>query len=227
LVNNPSHDASPPATATASAAEHRIVLSYAPADRRAGLAALLAYDETLAAILRSTRQPMIGQMRLTWWHDAVTSLAASRPPAEPVLRALASDVVPAVPAAMLTRVIEGWEELLDPDPLDAARLARYADGRGAGLFAAAAAMLGDGSGGERLAAGGRAWALSDLAANVSEAATATLATRLAEAEFAAARSAAWPRAQRPLGALMHLSAMPGASPPARAARALWHRLTGR
>uniref|UniRef100_UPI0034A01D0A squalene/phytoene synthase family protein n=1 Tax=Sphingomonas bacterium TaxID=1895847 RepID=UPI0034A01D0A len=54
--------------------ERALVLSYAPADRRAGLAALLALDATLARIVWSARDPLIGQMRLTWWHGALSAL---------------------------------------------------------------------------------------------------------------------------------------------------------
>jgi 15-cis-phytoene synthase len=61
--------------AGARAAERRLILSYAPAHARAGLSALLQLDDTLADVLRHVSEPVIAQMRLTWWHDAL-----SKPP---------------------------------------------------------------------------------------------------------------------------------------------------
>lgn len=189
-----------------------MILSYArPADR-AALAALLALDDTLADVIRTTREPMIGQMRMTWWHDAV----AQRPaPAQPVLTALATHA----PQAELQPVIEGWEELVQPDVDDAA-LARFAEGRGAGLFRAAGLMIGAAPG-DPVAAAGRAWALADLAAHTVDHDLAVRA--LALVRWPGGR---WSRNARPLGAMMHLARMEHASGLARIGRVLVHRMTG-
>jgi phytoene synthase len=66
------------------AAERALAIGYAPADRRAGLATLFALDARLGDILRTTREPMVGQMRLTWWHAALSGLGQDPPRAEPV-----------------------------------------------------------------------------------------------------------------------------------------------
>ena len=208
------------------AAERRMILSYAPAGRRAGLAALFALDDTLAGIMRSTREPMVGQMRLTWWHDALAALDTRPPPAEPVLQALARHVVPAASGATLVAMIDGWEELLDPEPLDATRLRRSAEGRGAKLFAAAGVVLGAAPG-DPLAAAGRGWALADLAGHVRDGRVREVAATMAAEELAAATASRWSRAARPLGALAHLARMDADAGAARVARAVWHRLTGR
>src|SRR3546814_7046937 len=52
--------------------ELALAICYAPRKARAALAALFALDATLADVLRTTTEPMLGQMRLTWWHDALT-----------------------------------------------------------------------------------------------------------------------------------------------------------
>lgn len=209
------------------AAERRLILAYAPLRTRAGLAALLALDDTLAAILRTTRDPMLGQMRLTWWHGALSALDnGTPPPAEPVLQALASDVMPAVRGTDLAGLVDGWEELLDPDPLDDARLAVFADRRGAGMFALAARVL-EASPSDPVAVAGRGWALADLAAHVSDASLSARAAALAQDALDEATTPRWSRRGRALGALAHLARMPGASPAARTGRVLWHRLTGR
>lgn len=203
-----------------------MILSYAPVDRRAGLAALLALDDTLAAILRSTRDPMVGQLRLTWWHDALSALDTRAAPAEPVLRAIAGDVIPAVSGARLAAMVEGWEALLDREPLDADRLRVFAAGRGGGLFTAAAAVL-EADPRDPVDTAGQGWALCDLADHLSDPIAAAQATSLAAPLVATAGAARWSRAGRPIGAMMHLAAMPPDRVAARVARALWHRLTGR
>src|SRR4051812_35867714 len=113
--------------------ERGLALSYAPHAALPGLAALFALDDSLGSILRTTRAPMVGQMRLTWWHEALTRLDTAPPPAEPVLQALARDVVPhGVSGARLAWMIEGWEELLEPELSDDA-IARHAARRGGKL----------------------------------------------------------------------------------------------
>lgn len=206
-----------------STAERTVILSYAPAAARAGLAALLALDGTLASVMRTTSQPMVGQMRMTWWHDALTRLDTAPPPAEPVLLALAEHVVPVTTGAALTVIVEGWEELLEPGALDGDALGRYAQGRGA-LFPLAGQLLGADA--EPLVEAGQGWALADLARHESDVMTARQASERAAPLLAKATTARWSRSTRALGAMAHLALMPDASPPRRTMRALWHRITG-
>lgn len=211
-----------PALTDIALAERRVILAYAPTRAREGLAALLALDDTLGAILRSTREPMVGQMRLTWWHDALASLDERAPPAEPVLQRLSAHVLPHVPGGRLAEMIDGWDALLD----DTADLDAYAEGRGARLFAAAATVLGAASS-DPIAAAGRGWALADLAANSSDPGLADRAGEKAAVALASATGTRWSRDGRALGAMAHLARRAGASPRRRVARIVWHRLTGR
>src|SRR5258706_11816229 len=95
--------------------ERGVVLGYARPATQPALRALFALDDALAQLLRTTREPMVGQMRLTWWHEALTRLDASPPPAEPVLQCLARDVLPrGVTGCGLAGMIDAWEELLEP-----------------------------------------------------------------------------------------------------------------
>lgn len=203
--------------------ERALALRYAPPEARDGLAALLALDDALAAILRTTREPIVGQMRLTWWHEALVKLDAGTPPAQPVLEALARTMLPAVSGADLARMVEGWEALLD-EPLDATAMERFARGRGAALFRAAAAVLG--SDHPLLAEAGEGWALADLAEHLGDAGKAALARNLAKARLGPVARPRWPVRLRALGALV-LLARPGTpGSPARVARLLWHRVSG-
>ena len=203
-------------------AERALALSYAPADARAALEALFALDDALAAILRTTREPMVGQMRLTWWHEALTKLDTAPPPANPVLQGLAA-VVPRVAGAALAGMIDGWESLLD-EPLDAEAMERFAAARGGGLFRAAAAVLRAHH--PCLAAAGEGWALADLARNLGDADKAGLARELAAPRLGRAMRVRWPGRLRALGALVLLSREGTPGSPGRVARLLWHRATG-
>ena len=210
----------------ATEAERALVLSYAPADARPALAALLALDDRLRDIVARAREPVIGAMRLTWWADALEKLDAAPPPAEPLLRRLAADVLPrGVKGSALAGTVDGWERLLDADGLD---LPAYAAERGGRLFACAAQVLG----GEDARVGpvGEGWALAGLARERPAMATEALA--LAQARLAGAWRRAWPRALRPLGAMGLLARFdvegttaPGS--PRRVGRLLLHRMTGR
>nr|WP_209023309.1 squalene/phytoene synthase family protein [Sphingomonas jejuensis] len=210
--------------------ERAIAVTYAPAAARSTLAALFALDERLAGVLRTTSQPLIGQMRLTWWHEALAALSAgAAPPPEPVLVALAE--LDPDRTASLTRIVEGWEALLDePLTLDAIRV--HAVERGETLFAVAAPLCGivadDG-----IRAAGRGWALADVARHLSDR---TLAEQASAAAGEAMRAAPrrWPRRARPLGMLARLARQDAAGAPAappasrrRVASMLWHALTGR
>ncbi|WP_326524451.1 hypothetical protein [Sphingomonas sp.] len=207
---------------SARGAERRLILSYARVERRGGLAALLALDDALGDILRSTREPMVGQMRLTWWHDAVVALDTMPAPAQPILRGLAEFVPSGTSGASLAPLADGWGELLDEVP----DLEAYAEARGTTLFLAAGALLGAGPG-DPVALAGRGWALADLAANTIDATLAERARTLAAPLLGEATGARWSRPARPLGAMAHLAAMPDAPGTRRVARALWHRLAGR
>ena len=211
--------------------ERVLATSYASAKDRSALKALLALDDTLGQILRTTREPLVGQMRLTWWHSALMALDTTPPPAQPVLQALATKVLPrGVSGARLARMIDGWEALLT-EPLDGSALARHAICRGAGLFAAAAAVLGAKSD-RTITRLGRGWAYADVGLHLSSKALAAVARDRAMVRLVIFRPRPMPRAARSLGALaliarMDLEADQGTGSPRRVARLAWHRITGR
>jgi phytoene synthase len=222
MVNDPSHPVR--------ASERRLALSYAPAAARAGLDALLALDDVLSGIVATTREPLVGQMRLTWWYEALLALDAAPAPAHPVLRELQAHVLlRGVTGRMVAAMVDGWEALLDREPLDAGRLDAYAEGRGAQLFAVAATMIGA-PGNDALNAAGRGWALADLAGHLSDAGEAAAARAEADRALAQAFETRWSRPLRALGALSLLARadIAGTPPgsPRRVARLLRHRLTG-
>ena len=216
--------------------ESQLALHYAPAFASRAIHALFALDAALAQVLRTTREPMVGQMRLTWWHESLTRLDSAPPPAEPVLQALAQHVLPhGIAGARLAGLIDGWEELLDGEALDDAAIFRHADARGGALFAMAGEVLGARDTDPVIQAG-RGWAFADLGRHLRDRSVAERALGLAAAALAQAGHVRWSRAARPLGALAQIARMNLTVPldrplpigaPRRVGRLLLHRLWGR
>jgi len=203
--------------------ERALSLAYAPAGTRSALAALWRLDEQLGACVARTDAPVVGQMKLTWWHDALVGLHRSRP-VDPVLVALTA--TPEIDATALLPLIDGWEMLLDQLPLPEEALRDYAEQRGGTLFAAAAKLL---SAESRAAVeAGRLWALVDLAFRISDRTTAERALTLA----AAAPPKHLPRPLRLLASLAAMDAGRGLDrprsqgSPLRIGRAAWAAVTG-
>lgn len=211
--------------------DRRLALAYASAAARPALEALWRLDVTLGAVLAGKREPMVAWIRLAWWREALERLDTAPPPPEPVLQALAADVLPAgISGAALAAMEEGWSALLSDGPLDAQALQNYAEARGGLLFRHSAGLLGAANDVEP--AGAR-WALVDLARHSTrpaEAAAALMAAAGIE------REPAWPPALRPLAMLSVLARrdverqpepLEKQGAPARMLRLLKYRLTGR
>lgn len=209
--------------------ERRMVLSYAPSVAAGqGLATLLTLDDKLAETVRTTTEPMLGQIRLQWWHDALAKLDTAAPPAEPVLEAIARDVVSdGVTGAEAAEIALAWQAVLQAE-LDAAGLKAFAQ-RGARLFELAGKLAGAAPT-DPLALAGEGWALADLASGLSDPGEVAAARMIAEQALAGATAMRWSRNGRALGAMAHLARLDLAGvrfgSPRRTGRALWHRLTG-
>jgi phytoene synthase len=207
--------------------ERQLILSYAPAEERSALALLLSLDDLLGVIARTTRDVLIAQMRLTWWYHALVALDTTAPPAEPLLRGLAAELIPrGVSGSDLARLVGGWETLLEDEP----SLEVIAEERGAVLFAAAATLLGAPL---PSVAAGPGWALSEVAVHSLDPALARRARNDARSRLDRIMDARWPASLRALGALALLARFdvsatpPPVAGPRRTARLAWHRVTGR
>lgn len=207
-------------------ADRQLAVDFAPPTLRPAFLTLLSLDARFAQIVRATREPMVGQMRLTWWRDALGRLDSEAAPAEPLLRDVQEHVLPTgIGGAEAATLIEGWEVLLDP--LDAASIDSHGEHRGARLFALAGRLMpGDP---ETLAAAGRGWALADLAAHLTQAGAASIAADAARVAFHSAFSKTWPSTARPLGALALIQSLQleGKRPLQNVLRMTRFRLTGR
>jgi phytoene synthase len=136
---------------------------FAPAEKRAALLALYAFNLELARAAEQVREPMLGRIRLQWWREALAEAAAGRPRAQPVARLLAAAVPP---VAVLEQMIATRERELDPDGFaTVAEVEAHARETGGALVIAAAVLL---TGAEPPAAepAGAAMALTGLLRNL-------------------------------------------------------------
>lgn len=156
--------------------ERRLALAYAPARARGLTLGLLALDARLAETVRAVREPVLGQLRLAWWRDALTAAEGAVVSGEPVLAALAGW---GVRRAALTALVDGWEEMLGEAPLPASAFEACAEGRARG-WAALADRLGHDPGEAARAA--RGWALADLAPRLGHPQERSAALALAAAQ---------------------------------------------
>jgi len=101
----------------------------APADRRRPLYALIAFNQEIARARAAVSEPLIGQIRLQWWQDALDRVYAGGPgPAHEVALPLAETIrAHDLPAEPFRRLIEGRRRDLDDEPpADLAQLEDYA-----------------------------------------------------------------------------------------------------
>lgn len=205
-----------------------LLLMASPVAVRDALRTLFELDERLGGIVRTTREPMIGQLRLAWWREALVTLDIAAAPAEPLLGAIQRHLLPrGLSGACLAAMIDGWEGIIVAAAIDDAVLTRFCRARGEGLFVNAASLIGSDS--PALAPAGQAWAAADLAAGLSDPAAAKAAMVLAGTMWSVAFSRRWPLALRPLGTLSLIAMLDRRSgaPIGKALRVARFRLTGR
>jgi hypothetical protein len=153
---------------------------------------LWAFDARLAQIARTTHEPLIAQMKLAWWNDALSDAAALKGRGEPILDGLRG--CGAVSASGLMNMLEGWELLIVEPELDRQSLSDYATARGGGLFQA---LAGAGDIPDWLIDAGAVWALWDLSGHVGDSKLATEAIMLGN-ERLLAKAPRWPKMWRPM-----------------------------
>lgn len=118
---------------------------FAPADRREDLFALYAFNLEIAKLREMVREPMMGRIRLQWWRDAVSAMAAGgESPAHPVALPLGEAIRRrGLPEATLQRLIDSREtDLEEQPPADMAAVERYAEDSSAALTELALVVLG-------------------------------------------------------------------------------------
>lgn len=131
------------------------------AGARADVVALYALNHELARVAGSVREPLAGEIRLTWWREAFEEIAAGKPPRRhPVVEGVAA-------AGFATHALEALPEGrfadLDAQPFedDAAVLA-YLDATAGAVMALAAHRLDPEAGLQQVRGSARAFGLAGL-----------------------------------------------------------------
>ena len=89
---------------------------FAPAERREDLFAVLALDVELRRIAGVVSEPLVGQMRMQWWREAVAGAFAGDAPAHPVVEALAAVARRGLGRRRVEGLIEAHAHELEAEP---------------------------------------------------------------------------------------------------------------
>jgi 15-cis-phytoene synthase len=136
----------------------RLAIRYAPAPLRPVFAVLLELDARFADVVGTAREPLIAQMKLAWWRDAVQAPPDQRPKGEPLLARLYALNNAALNNAVLT-LANAWEQLIGEADWPAPLIHDFAQHRGQAVFATYAQLCGLPGDYTGIAA---QWALDDL-----------------------------------------------------------------
>jgi phytoene synthase len=194
-------------------------------ETRADVIALYAFDHELARAPRVSSNPLIGEIRLTWWREALDEVFEGRPVRRhPTAEALAGVVArQGVARDPLEALIDARYRELDVHPMSADEALDWARGTGGEMAELVAALLDPAARAGPAREAGAAWALGRRLPKAPELAPA----------FAAARR----RARGEVGRLSHrafpavahaaLAGHPGGGEFARRLRVTWAVARGR
>jgi phytoene synthase len=157
--------------------EKDLALAYALPQDRALLASLFALDDALARAVAAASEPIVGQLRLAWWRDALRASPDKRPRGNPLLDELSGHFGSVL--GTLIPLVDGWEAFLLADPLDHTSIAAFTDGRAA-AWQAFAEVIGEGASAAAVGAAARVWAVADLAAGLGDGPDRALVLQVAE-----------------------------------------------
>jgi phytoene synthase len=211
-----------------------LALTYVPLPDRGAIAALFAIDRAMGDVVRTTKEPMLGPIRLAWWRERLEELdQEGEAPAEPRLQAVKRELVPrGVAGRDLAGLEGGWLRLFDRFPWTA-ETSEAIWVRGNLLFGLGARLLGRGD--ERIQAAGGVWALVDAARHCSDAESRGMLLEQGRKFARALGTARFPAPVRPLSMLAALAVrdcrrgepLEAEGTPGRALTMLRHRIGGR
>lgn len=214
--------------------DKQLAFGHAPARDRNALTALFEIDAAMGEVVRTTREPMLGPIRLAWWRERLEELdQGAHAPAEPHLQAVERELLPrGITGRDVSGLEGGWLRLFDPFPwgIETGEAIWF---RGNLLFGLGARILGTHD--DRIQAVGGLWALVDVARHCSDAPSRELLLKQARTFAKGLAGARFPATLRPLSMLGALAVRDAArgepfEPEGKAPRAaalLRHRMTGR
>ena len=211
-----------------------LALTYVPLRNRGALAALFAIDRAMGDVVRTTKEPMLGPIRLAWWRERLDELdEATGAPAEPRLQAAERELLPrGIRGHDIAALEDGWLRLFDPFPWSV-ETSEAIWLRGNLLFGLGARVLG--CPGEQIRAAGGLWALVDVARHLSDAGSREMLLGQAWAFAKGLAGTSFPSKLRPLSMLTALAMRDSKrgerfeveGSPRRVAAMLRHRFSGR
>jgi len=131
---------------------------------RADVAALYLFDHELARARRAASTPLLAEIRLTWWREALAEIFGRGPARRhPVAEALAGAARRrGLDRAPLEAMIDGHIAAIDQMQLDAAAALAWADAVEGSAAVLAATILDPAASADAAAPAGRAWGLALL-----------------------------------------------------------------
>ncbi len=103
-----------------------LAMTYAPVLVRARMEWLLALDQRLLSVLHRASEPMIVQLRLSWWRDALKAPCDKRPKGEPLLAGLGALEPDAHILGAALALVDAYEVLATDDDTHQQNTARAA-----------------------------------------------------------------------------------------------------
>ena len=141
-ASDPASDATVRAAARSGAVDRYLAALLAPRKARADLIALAAFVGEIARIPALVSEPMMGEIRLQWWREALDTLRAGGSTGNPVADALGRAIDQhALPDELLRGLINARSQDLEPQPSHEEGLAAYVDATEGAAFKLAARIL--------------------------------------------------------------------------------------
>lgn len=119
---------------------------FAPAEARAALCALYAFDIETERVAMRVREPLAGEIRLQWWQDALTGERAEEAAGHPVAAAFLDTMRRfSLPAAQVATILDARRARLYEEPLGGLDvLGDFARATAGQVFLLAARILNEG-----------------------------------------------------------------------------------
>jgi phytoene synthase len=146
--------------------ERYLCLLFAPEPARSRLLALYAFNLEISKIRETVSEPLLGQIRLQWWREALAEFERGTVRAHPIAEALSAALrdSPIRPALIERLLVAREADLEDSSPANLGAMEMYASGTSGALQQAALDILGQTTEAADRAAEhvGVAWALLGL-----------------------------------------------------------------
>ncbi len=144
-------------------APNRLAITYCPANLRAFFTLILAFDSRIKDVAARNTEPLIAQLRLAWWRDAISQGAATNRKGEPLLAQLSAISDPKlaqIAQHSMLDLLTAWESIIVM-PNDANAAHDYAILRSKAVFGGFLSAN-DMSANEGMILLGQIWALQDI-----------------------------------------------------------------